>query len=276
MEEAFLMRIINKIVGSLKKKVHSCLDNRNLRLPKVFYCHVPKCAGMAISEIIRRRIFSYHLVGTFGINLPASQRASQVMSLDMMSSRELILSYHLSIPRNHFGSGHVFCRPKLVDSFLYEWDFVTILRNPINRWISEFVYNTHKISDWAKNTKPIDDYLLSKTGQIAGTIYIRYFSSMPRNYIGNYDKFIDEAVENLGRFSVVGTLEKLDEWRQSFKAHFGKNISISRENVSPNVDAVKEIRSNDSLMRKIELICEPDLRVYQRVVESFTVKKSIN
>jgi hypothetical protein len=157
---------------------------------------------------------------------------------------------------------------------LEEWDFVTILRNPINRWISEFVYNTHKIADWAKNIKPIDDYLLSKTGQIAGTIYIRYFSSMPPNYIGNYDEFIDEAVENLGCFSVVGTLEKLDEWRQSFKSHFGKNIRIPKKNVSPNADVIEEIRYNDSLIKKIELICEPDLRVYQRVVESFTGKQN--
>lgn len=260
------------LVGALKEKVRKNWEGLSSRYPKVFFCHVPKCAGTSVSEMIRRRIFPYRIVRTFNIKLQASQRASQASSLDMMSVREIILSYNLSIPQNHYGRGHVYCRPKLVESFMNDWDFITILRNPIDRWISLYVYNTYKSGVWGKNTLPIDDYVLSKQGKMVGMTFVRYFSNMPSNYMGNLDEFVDEAVENLGRFSLVGTVESIEEWCRSFKTYFGKEISIPKKNISPNKEAVDRIRSNDSLMRKIEVLCEPDIRVYQRIVEQYVAR----
>lgn len=254
-------------IALMYRGVQLSLKDPSGKVPKVFYCHVPKCAGSSISRAIRQQLFAGFKGATFSIDLRGSYKSSQVSSMDMMGVREILLAYNLSIAQNYFGSGHVHCRPNLVESYMNEWDFVTILRNPIDRWISEYVYSTYKDSDWYKNTLHIDDYLESERGKVTGIEFIRYFSSMPNNYVGNVEEFVDEAVANLERFSVIGTVENLERWRESFKTCFHKDLSIPRVNTSPNSGVADKIRSNDSVMKKIEELCKPDLHVYQRIVE---------
>lgn len=219
-------------------------------------------------------MYQTHAVEAFNIDLYASQKTSRIFSQNRMKVREYILSYMLSIQQCYFGTGHVCCRPKLVDAFENKWDFVTLLRNPIDRWISEYVYNTYKNNDWEKNSLPIDDFLLTKKARDTGISFIRYFSSMPSDYVGDCNDFVDEAVGNLERFSVVGIVENLDNWCISFEERFNKTISIPLGNISPNVHAKNEIRSNDLIMQKIEMLCEPDIRVYQRIVEQINQKSN--
>jgi len=261
------MKTIRNLVEVLTKKASSSSEDLGANIPKVFFCHVPKCAGSALSGMIQRQIYADRRVATFSINLEASQKASQVCSMPMARVREIVLAYNLSVPHNYFGTGHVYCRPNLVESHRTEWDFVTILRNPIDRWISEYVYNTYKNLNWARNTLTIDDYLSSAKGNLTGVSFLKYFSSIPGDYAGNVDEFVDEAVANLAQFSVVGTVENLENWCQTFKARFGKDASIPRTNTSPNIEASERIRSDESLMRRIEVLCEPDLCIYQRMVD---------
>jgi len=264
------MKKPKSLVSLLKDKISESSEDSNFNIPKIFYCHVPKCAGTSILQVLRKELFSNYKVSTFDINSRASERASRLFKLQIMKFREMILSYNLSIPQNYFGSGFVYCRPKLVKSFMKEWAFITMLRNPIDRWISEYVFNTYKKnSDWSKNTLPINDYIQSETGKISAISYIRYFSSMPSTYEGDFNEFIDDAVANLGRFKLVGSVDMLEKWCQSFKLSFGKEIVIPRENISPNIEAAEEIRSNDSLMQQIELLCEADLSIYHRALEQY-------
>ena len=265
------MKPINDLSRALKRKVHSIMAPGN-NVPRIFYCHVPKCAGSAVAESIRKRMFYNYKSATFEIDLEASKNASQVSSLEMMKVREIVLAYNLSMPKYYFGAGHVYCRPDLVDFYIKKWNFVTLLRNPVDRWISEYVYNTFKNEDWAKNTLPIEDYIESEKGKNSGGSFIRYFSSMPDDYAGSTDVFVDEAVANLGRFSVIGTIENIDGWCESFNARFGKHIAIPRGNASPNTEAADRIRSSDALVRKIAMLCEPDIHIYQRIVEQTTEK----
>lgn len=265
------------------KDLATAIVDRGLRLrpkssdrtvPRIFYCHVPKCAGASISRTIRKQVFAGRKRSTFGIDLRASQEAARLFSMEMMEAREVVLAYHLSIARNRFGSGHVYCRPHLVDRFMNEWHFVTLLRNPVDRWISEYVYNTYKDVDWAKNTLEFDAYLASETAQSTATSFLRYFSSIPSGHAGSVEAFVDEAVANLERFSVIGVVENLDQWRDSFETRFGRDLSIPRVNTSPDLGAADEIRSNDSLMKTIRELCEPDLRIYRRILESASIQSS--
>jgi hypothetical protein len=259
--------IKNLAVAIMHRGIQLSLKDPSSIIPKVFYCHVPKCAGSSISRAIRQQLFVGFKGATFKIDLRASHKSSQLSSMDAMRVREILLAYNLSNAQNYFGSGHVYCRPNVVEYYMNEWDFVTILRNPIDRWISEYVYSTYKDSDWQKNILPIDDYLASERGKVTGIEFIRYFSSMPNDYVGNVEEFIDEAVENLRRFSVIGTIEDIERWRESFNKRFNTDLSIPRINTSPRVGVADRIRSDDSIMKKIEELCEPDLRVYQRIVE---------
>lgn len=264
------MKEIKRVFGKGKKNRRKGEGGSELSPLKVFYCHIPKCAGTSVSNAMRQKLCANRSSRKFSIGREASQRAGEVISKGMMDVRETILAYNLSNPRNRFGRGHVWCRPHLVDAFSPEWSFVTLLRNPVSRWISLFTYNTYKTSDWLRISQPIEEFLESSRGRAEGEVFLRYFSSMPHEHDGNIDEYVDEAMENLSRFALVGTVENLDGWRRSFHETFGKEISILRKNISPNMDAADKIRSNDALIKRIEEVCEPDLRLYRRVVEKFT------
>src|SRR4030042_2161170 len=105
---------------------------------KICYCHVPKCAGISVSSAIARKFLKLHeriLIPNFGVDLEATGRASKITSRPMGNLREELLAYALSLSKYKFASGHIPCRPKLVEEFHKTWNFVTILRNPVDRWI---------------------------------------------------------------------------------------------------------------------------------------------
>ncbi len=187
----------------------------------------------------------------------------------MMHCREHVLAYNLAIQRNYFGRGHCKCRPQLVQAFSAEWDFVTILRHPVDRWISEYVYNTYKQSDWVKNRLSLDEYLGSSKGGASGNYLVRYFSDAPSGLNGNSAQYIEEALGNLARFSVVGTLDNLETWVSRMNDHFGIALDIPKVNSSPKNERAEEIRSDASLMKRIEEACKYDLELYDRYLERF-------
>ncbi|MFC1883510.1 hypothetical protein ACFL2O_01960 [Thermodesulfobacteriota bacterium] len=248
----------------------SPLDSQSpaeLDLPRIFFCHIPKCAGSSIVSAIWNQVYSNSSARRFGIELAPSLRAAEVFDLSMMRTRELILAYNLSIPRNHFGSGHCYCRPHIVKAFTNDWDFVTILRNPVDRWISQYVFNTYKDRDWARNELSLNEYLESPKGLASGHIYLRYFSSVPENVPAQPSAYIDEALDNLSQFKVVGIVENLEHWRDRMNQCFNVSLDIGKANVSPKADIADNIRSDANLMGRVAEICKYDLEIYRRYIE---------
>lgn len=238
-----------------------------LGLPRIYFCHIPKCAGSSIASAIWEQIYSSAAVDGFGIEQVASQRASKALKISMMRTRETVLAYNLSIKSNYFGRGHSYCRPSLVEEFSNDWSFITILRHPVERWISEYVYNTHKHSSWVKNEVPLNEYLESKKGIATGQYLLRYFSNFSGDVHVNPSIYVDEALDNLSRFSVVGILDNLDEWVFRMNRCFGVSLDIPKVNVSPKNDVAGYIRSDAKVIKKIEKLCKYDLDLYHRYIE---------
>lgn len=256
------MKSIKTAIRSVKNRFVIGQQKPKSDLPKIFYCHVPKCAGTAISSDINNRLYKRFQVGTFRIVPEATLCPAKLFSIEMMRAREIILSYNLSNSNNYFGTGHVRCNPKFVNSFNNEWNFITILRDPIDRWISEYVYNTFKKDSWNKNTLPIDEYINSESAITTGISFVRYFSSMPGNYNGNTNEFVEEAIENLKMFNIVGIIENIETFSRLFNQQFNTKLSIKKRNKSPNNQAFINIKSNKSILKKIELHCESDIKIY--------------
>lgn len=257
-----------QLASTLRREMREYLKNA----PRIFFCHVPKCAGGSISAAIydsysiRERLFT----SMFRINLRASDMAYKICSKDMMEVREVVLCYNLSLPTYTFGAGHCRCRPQLVQSYKDSWNFVTILRDPVVRWISEYVYNTYTdktVPGRGNNELPLKDYIVSKKGKRSGIYFLRYFSSMPVGYDGDVEEFVNEAIANLRQFRVVGTIERIEFWRQTFRQVFKRDITIPKVNTSPKPGIAEEISSNEALISQIRQLCEPDIRIYQNIVE---------
>ena len=239
-------------------------------LVRICYPHVPKCAGMSVARGISRQAFSLlerRLFPTFSVDPRASHRAAGATSGRMMRVREEILAYALALGRYRFVTGHVPCRPGLVEGFRCEWHFVTVLRDPVERWVSEYVYNTEKKdSEWARNDLAVEDYLRSPAARVTATSFLRYFSDIPDDLLENPGAFVDQAVENLSRFTLVGCVEDMGGFNQAFRNRFGTALSIPRRNVTPDRSLKDRIRENGAVMERVRELCAGDSEVYRRAL----------
>ncbi len=223
---------------------------------------------MSVARAIRQQAYgrlSRRLFPPFSVDPRASHQAALATGRPMMELREEVLAHALALGHHGFATGHVPCRPGLVDAFQHRWAFVTVLRDPVERWISEFVYNSEKDSDWATNDLSLEAYLDSPAARVTGTSFLRYFSRAPQDLEGDLGPYVTEAVQNLERFAVVGSVEDMASFVDAFQARFGVRLRVPRRNRSPDRDQKARIRENPDTIRRIRMLCSEDLQVYEAV-----------
>ncbi|MBT82621.1 MAG: hypothetical protein CL587_19795 [Alteromonadaceae bacterium] len=250
------------------------------RYPKIFFCHVPKCAGVSLSNAIYQSVYPSLLKATRftgHIDLRASRECEKLLGVDMMTARETQLTFQLSSKHQVFTTGHCVARPEVVSNFYKDWHFLTILRKPADRFISEYVYNRFKESEWQKNETDIEEYLQSEKALNSAVTYARYFSGYRNaaDIMANADDVIAKAVANLRHFSVYGTLEQMDKWQEDFNQRFSSRINIASKNTSPNRGASSAITSNPKLMGVITELNRVDQAIYDAVYAMVNDKQTL-
>ncbi len=245
-------------------------ENFLARYPRIFFCHVPKCAGVSLSKAIYASTYPLWLKATRYtgyIDLKSSQAAAELLNIDMMTARETQLVFQLNDPLMRYTNGHCVANPRVVSKYCKDWHFITILRDPVQRFISEFVYNRFKTSDWQKHEDDLEAYLASDKAVSSALTYSRYFSGIQDVELlkNNPEQTITRALSNLRQFSVCGTLENMADWQQKFNQTFKTKIDIASQNKSPNQQAYSDITSNASAMKKIEELCEVDYAIYHKI-----------
>jgi hypothetical protein len=79
--------------------------------------------------------------------------------------------------------------------------------------------------------------------------------------------YIDEALDNLSQFRVVGIVENLEHWSDRMDQCFDASLDIGKSNVSPKADVSEKIRSDAKVMKRIAELCKYDLEIYRRYAE---------
>lgn len=256
----------------LKTMLTARRDRESASVKRICFIHVPKCAGTSVTWAIRRQAFSLRqqlLLKDFGYELRAGASAADFAGRSLWTFAPEILAYHLASTRYKYAAGHVHCPPKLVDTFHDRWSFITVLRDPVERLLSAYAYDTYKKSEFFKNTYDIDEYLEKENGLWNGVIYLFYFSNMmyeEKPFEADHARYAEEAIETLSRFRLVGAVERFDAWIGGFRDAFGPTLKIARRNASPRSEAIERIRADDGLMKRIREVCAPDMEVYRRVI----------
>ena len=251
-----MLHIVKKIAKEYHKRP----------IKRICFIHVPKCAGTSIVSAIDNSYSTLDRILFFkqGIDAPAAKEAAEILSLTEHEVRSTNMAYALAQDRNRFLHGHTHGLPEIIDRYRDKWMFVTILRQPIERWASEYVYNKYKSVNWKKVTLTIDKYLQSDIGLDAGKVFLNYFSSRSLDNDKKEDEFyFEQACHNLERFSVVGGVEELESWVEKFKINTGIRINIAKRNPSPNSKALTDLLSNPALREDMEKICYWDKKVYE-------------
>lgn len=268
---AILDRAINTVRGPLNARI--------------FFLHVPKCGGTSTISALRRAYLSFDIrrdKRVIGLNSVASSRVISITEntnypfdtdddTPIQRLREGLLLYFMNQADTLFISGHVGFSERLYQAHAERFSFVTMLRNPVDRWISSYFYNQYKNSHYAFDMD-IEAYLESRFGRAQGHEYVKFIGGMDAKGDYRSPTAVHRAIDNLQKFSLIGCLERLGAFKEEFSRRFGRQLRIDRRNASPKSEAFRNSVITRETRQRIEQICEPDLAVYKHLLDAFSAR----
>lgn len=232
---------------------------------KVMYVHVPKCGGSSVGMAIKNS-FGYwanlQRKGLKWINTGGSNEASDLTSIPIKEFRQQLLIYYLCQKNSRFVTGHVTVNSKILETFSDQWNFVTILREPVERWYSQYYFNKDRDKARSKTDLDMEAYLKSQAGKRSARTYSYYFSTDGPDEEQN----IEEAKANLSKFALVGFLEEISNFEKQYNNLFNANISIPHYNKNKTPRYQKE-DVPPSIHEKVIEMCRTDTKIYEWALE---------
>lgn len=237
---------------------------------KIAFIHIPKCGGSSVNHAIRRSFGLseyYFKKNRFELESGSSLRASSIAKDDLMGYREKLLLYYLSSHNCRYISGHFDYAQSAFDEFKDMWSFITILREPVSKWFSQYFYNRNKNFGTFQIESTLDEYIESDEGIALGGDYVRKFSGLRGTDIHTSHDAVDRAISNLDNFALVGILEHLDRFVHDFETLFNVHLFITKGNISPVVKSKQKQLITDAHRKRVQEICQPDMLVYQAALQ---------
>ncbi len=224
---------------------------------RICFIHIPKCAGTSLVVAFKDN-YPSHQIRTIGA--AHSQKIAEHINISIYELRTTIAAYLLHNKKIRFISGHIPWCCWMAE--MKDWYFISLLRDPVQRWISAYFYSRHKTSNHCKISLNLDDFLDTTRAVEMGHVYTSYFLGKPlRSYPSL--KELGTAAENLKKFNLIGFMDDFPEFLQQLASLTKISFSLQKLNVNPlkETDPLKQI--NDDQLAKIKRLCQPDYFIYQ-------------
>lgn len=150
------------------------------------FVHIKKCAGTTLTHILRLNFFMRHCDVRC-----LSKTSSGIFQADDMNKLMLINPLVKCI------AGHEVAPFSNLATTCPGIRFITLLRDPVQRYISQYQYNAEKLG----HNLSFDDFLKTKTS----------FNKQTRAIAGSEDLVLAKDILN-GLFFLVGIVEEFDEF----------------------------------------------------------------
>jgi hypothetical protein len=250
---------------------------------KIIFLHIPKCGGVSVGQAIAEKYLSLDLRKDRGIiNLNAAVSRQVVEDTEglhypydteddypILSFREKLLLYFLAQSNLRFISGHFPFSIKAYQKYGENFSLVTVLRDPVKRWISSYFFNRFKTENHMKVRDDIETHLETHFGVSQGFELVKFLGGANKDGDYSSQQAINKAKENLGFFKMVGFLENLDDFALKFNHCFHVNLEIAKKNQSPAPKHYRSTTVTPELLERITNVCQPDIQVYEYAVENF-------
>lgn len=271
-------KIFDALVATSHNILHGSLKE------KIFYLHIHKCGGASITQAIKSCYRNLDITkgrSIFHLNAEAAYNAAKKIYAQMNFSpditknylafkyREELLLYYMYQEHINYIAGHFSFSEAAYQNFSDKYAFITVLRDPVKRWISSYFYNSCREKKHGMINMEITEYLKSERAQMAGCGYVTFLDGSSE--AGDYtsEKAINRVKENLHKFSIVGCLEYQKDFTNQFEERFGRRLKISVLNQSPKAEAYRKSIITEEIEEKIREICRPNIEIYQYAVDNF-------
>lgn len=247
-------------------RIRRSIFGAGLRFPCIFL-HLPKCGGTSISEALYATVPLHKRVGV--IDAVSTRRAASILEFDVDDAwkchddlefgsltfdlRERILLTHCC-----WGSqlvhGHVLMTDRLRTKVRENYKFLTIMREPIERTISNY-----RMAVAAGIASPDPEvWLDSPIARAHSTTYLRYLSGhhiVPSEQQG---KCLERALAALEMFSLVGFLDEINTFAGEFEQMFGASLALHKYNRATGA----KVQLSEAQMVKLNEMCSADRAIY--------------
>ena len=252
------------VVGLVKGFRKSILDHVSPQ--RVVFHHVPKCGGTSVGYTLRKR----YLLSQASVTPESSFRAFEAftgrsdreqMLIDVLDLREQMMLY-LMYEDIRCISLHVRFSEIAHTRFADRYKFVTILREPVSRFISHYFWSHGKPHAHARIDESFADFLETDRARRLGATYAEYYAGLPKEADITTPEAVASALANLRRFDVVGRLDDLGEFEKNLQRELGVRIKIGHENKARPAKTGRNNTLTPDLREKVVKLCAPDLAIW--------------
>ena len=239
---------------------------------RVVFHHLPRCGGTSVARALRMRYFlsqtsinaacSYETIKRLGF---CNSKSEIIMKTK--DFREMLLFYYLHSDI-HWINGHVRFSIAAYEDFNTIYKFVTVLREPVSRFISDYFGNYGK-QKYSGTELSIREYLECYEGKMQSNCYSEYFSGLPINSEFGTTLAIDKAKENLDKLDLVGFTNNLDLFANKISSLLGVKVKIGHENTGKVLKNARNMTITPEIKEKITEVCKGDIEIYDYALQRF-------